>query len=136
MRHPVIKMIVAMTRQRVIGQPGALPWYIPDDLKRFKKITQGHTVIMGRNTFESIGRPLPNRNNIVLSFAREEIPGVEVCVSIEEALARAKAYGAEIFVIGGASIYEQMLPLTDVLYVSHVKKDYPGTIYFPSFDQN
>jgi len=129
-----INLIVAMTKDRVIGLPNALPWHISEDLRRFKKITDGQTVIMGRNTYGSIGRPLPNRHNIVLSNKDEEIDGAEVCGSLEEGLRVAKATGKQVFIIGGACVYEQALPLVDVMYISHVKKNYEGTVYFPEYD--
>ena len=129
-----VHAIVAMTKDRVIGKLDALPWHIPEDLKKFKKLTIGQTVVMGKRTYESIGRPLPGRNNIVLSFEPEEIEGVRVCASVDEALFQARLLGREIFVIGGASVYEQTLSLVDVLHISHVKKNYPGTVYFPAYD--
>lgn len=130
----MIHAIVAMTADRVIGQRNTLPWKLKGDLPRFKKLTTGQTVIMGRNTFESIGRPLPNRYNIVLDFEKRPLEGAAVCSSVEEALQLARSYGTEIFVIGGASVYEQMLPYVEVLHVSHVKKDYEGDVYFPAYE--
>lgn len=127
-------MIVAMTDKRVIGKRGGLPWHISEDLKRFKKLTTGQMVVMGKNTYESIGRPLPNRENIVLDSEGKEIAGVHVCRSIPETLELAEGFGREIFVIGGASVYEQLLPMTDVLHISQVKKNYPGDVYFPEVD--
>lgn len=132
--EPTIHAIVAMTDNRVIGNRGALPWKLRGDLPRFKKITSGHTVIMGKNTYDSIGRPLPDRHNIVLSHEQGAISGCEVASSVDEALQKAAAHGTDIFVIGGASIYEQMMPLVSVLHVSHVRKDYPGDVYFPVID--
>jgi len=126
-----LQLIVAMTDKRVIGKPGALPWHIAEDLKRFKKLTTGQTIIMGRNTYEAIGRPLPNRNNVVLDFDERPIEGAIVCGSIPKALEVARGYGTEIFVAGGANIYKQMLPMVDVMHISHVKKDYEGSILFP-----
>jgi len=122
-----------MTKDRVIGKPGALPWRIPEDLKRFKNLTTGKTVIMGLNTYRTINRPLPKRNNIILSYEPMEIEGADVCTSIEEARAKAESYGKDIFVMGGAQVYEQMLPLVEKLHVSWVKKDYEGEIKFPEF---
>ncbi len=129
----MIHAIVAMTDKRVIGKRNELPWKLKGDLPRFKKLTSGHTVIMGRNTYESIGRPLPNRYNIVLDFEKRSVEGAEVAGSIDEALTLAQAHGTDIFVIGGASIYEQMLPFVDALHVSHVKKDYEGDVFFPEY---
>jgi dihydrofolate reductase len=131
----MIHAIVAMTADRVIGKRNALPWKLKGDLPRFKKLTQGHTVIMGRNTYDSIGRPLPERHNIILDWEKRPVEGAEVCDSIEEALRLARAHNTEIFVIGGASVYEQMLPYVEVLHISHVKHPYEGDVYFPVFNK-
>lgn len=130
----MIHAIVAMTRDRVIGRRNALPWKLKGDLPRFKRLTSGQTVIMGLNTYESIGRPLPNRYNIVLDFEQRPIEGATVCGSIVEALRQARLLEREIFIIGGASVYEQMLPFVEVLHVSLVKNDYAGDVYFPIYD--
>lgn len=132
----MIHAIVAMTSEGVIGKRNDLPWKLKGDLPRFKRLTTGHTVIMGRNTYNSIGRPLPNRHNIVLDFEKRPIPGAMVCGSIEEALQLAGSQSKEIFVIGGASIYEQMLPYVERLHISHVKNNYEGDVYFPQYDTN
>jgi dihydrofolate reductase len=128
---------VAQASNRVIGNSNDLPWYLPADLKHFKDITTGHSVIMGRNTYESIfarlGKPLPNRRNIVITHDAEFAPdGVVVARSLEEALALADSEESlESCVIGGASIYEQMLPLTDKIYMTRVGADIDGDVYFP-----
>jgi len=129
----MITLIAAMTKKRVIGKDGKLPWHIPDDLKNFKRVTEGKTVVMGMNTFRSIGRTLPNRNNIILSRKIEKVDGADVCNSVEEALNKARSYGKEIIIIGGAVIYEQFLPIADRMIISHVKKDYDGNKFFPEF---
>jgi len=131
-----IHLIAAVTGQRVIGNSQGLPWYIPEDLKRFKKITIGQTILMGRRTYETIGRPLPNRVNIVLDKEKKPIAGARVCGSIDEALAWAEQQGKELFVIGGANVYGQMLPMVEVMHLSHIKKDYPGDVYFPKYDKS
>ena len=122
----------------VIGKENDLPWYIPEDLKRFKALTSGNVVVMGRKTFDSIyarlGKPLPNRENIVVSSQMAPQEGVYVCRSIDEAIDCAKGFGKEIFIIGGERIYEQTLDRADRLYLSHVKKEVEGDAYFPSFD--
>lgn len=128
-------IIAALTKKRVIGKDNKLLWNLPEDMENFRKLTTGNTVIMGTRTFESIGKPLPNRNNIVVSFVPIEIEGADVCLSLEEAIAKAKSYGKEIFIIGGASVYKQALPLADKLYLSFVKKEYEGDAYFPEFDE-
>jgi dihydrofolate reductase len=129
-----IKIITAMTKRGVIGKGNQLPWNIPDELKNFRQLTQGHTVIMGSKTFESIGKPLPNRHNIVLSQEPQMIESVDVCTSVEQALKVAQSYGKDIFVIGGAYTYAQFLDTTDMLYISYIKHDYEGDVYFPAVD--
>jgi dihydrofolate reductase len=129
-------IIVARTRDRVIGQDNRMPWHLPEDLKLFKKLTTGNTVIMGRRTYQSIGKPLPNRNNIVVSRSGMDIPGAVVCQSMAQALAKAEEYGQKIFFIGGAEIYRQALPLADFLCVSWLKQDHPGDTKFPEFDES
>ncbi|MBT5342199.1 dihydrofolate reductase [Candidatus Woesearchaeota archaeon] len=134
----MINIIVGMTKNRVIGKDNSLPWHLPEDLKNFKALTENNTVIMGRKTWESIPekfKPLPNRNNIVISKNMLPIDNVDVCKSIEEALEKAKSYQKEIFIIGGSSIYEQFLPITDKMYISYLKNDYAGDTYFPNFNK-
>ena len=129
-------IIVAMTKDRVIGKDNKMPWHLPEDLKLFKKLTSGNTVIMGRRTYESIGRPLPNRNNIVISRSNADISGVVVCRSMEEAVTRAEEFGQKIFFIGGSEVYRQALPLADYLYISWLKQDCAGDTKFPEFDKS
>lgn len=131
-----IYLIAAVTSQGVIGKKGALPWYIPEDLKRFKKITTGKTVLMGRTTYETIGRPLPNRQNIVLDREQRPIEGAHVCGSLDEALVLARQLQQDLYVIGGASVYQQMLPYVKIMHLSHVKKDYEGDVFFPDYDKS
>ncbi len=134
----MICLIAAMTHKGIIGKGNALPWNIPDELKYFRRCTQGATVIMGARTYESIGRPLPNRYNIVLGPVGLHIPGVDVCHSVDAALVAAEAWrkanGGEIFIIGGAYTYAQFLPLVDRLYISYIKHDYDGDVFFPPVD--
>ncbi len=127
----MISIIAAITKNRVLGKDNKLLWNISEDLKNFRKITSGNTVIMGRKTFESIGKPLPNRNNIVISRDLPQREGIIVCRDLNEAINQAKLLGKELFIIGGASIYAQALPLADKLYLSHIKKEYEGDVYFP-----
>ena len=130
-------IIAAMTSgKRVIGKDGKLPWDIPEDLKNFRRLTANSTVIMGRKTFESIGRPLPKRDNIVVSSKMEQQEGVVVCKSVEEAVETAKGFGRETFVIGGSGIYKAFLPVADKMYLSFVKKEYDGDVCFPEFDES
>jgi dihydrofolate reductase len=126
-----------MDRNRVIGVRNTLPWRLPDDQRRFRAITRGHTVIMGRKTYESIGRPLPGRRNVVVTRqAGYAAPGTEVVHSLAEALARARAAGDEgPFVIGGAELYAQALPLARWLHVTHVETAVAdGDTRFPEID--
>jgi dihydrofolate reductase len=129
----MVSIVVAQAKNGVIGINNDLPWYLPDDLKHFKAITNGHTVVMGRKTFESIvsrlGKPLPNRKNIVItrdkSYAAE---GATVVHSVEEAR---KVGGEDIFIIGGAEIYNSALPFTDKMYVTEINAEINGDVYFP-----
>ena len=132
-KQPVI-IIVAMTNKRIIGKGNELPWHIPEDLKNFKRLTTGNTVIMGENTYLSIGKPLPKRNNIVISPRMKSDENITVCRTLEEALETAQTFGKINFIIGGAYTYEHALPYADYLYIAHIKKDYEGNVYFPIFD--
>ncbi len=136
-----ISLIVAMTKSRVIGCDNQLPWHIPEDLKRFKKLTMGNPIVMGRKTYDSIGRPLPGRLNIVITRNTElKIPGVSVVSSFNEAIVLAKKEignesQKEIFILGGGQIFQEALPVADKLYVTWVHKDVPGDVLFPKFDE-
>jgi len=132
----MISIIAGMTASRIIGLEGKLPWNIPEDLKNFKRLTSNSVVIMGRKTYESIGRPLPNRENIVVSRTMEETSGIVVCRSFEEAITKAKSFGKEVFLIGGNSIYREGLKVADKMYLSWIKKEYSGDTYFPEFDSS
>lgn len=131
----MIALIAALTANRVIGKDNKLIWHIPDDLKHFKKLTSGNTIIMGRKTFTSIGRPLPNRENIVVSHSLPKQEGITVCGGIAEAMATAKQLGKDIFIIGGETMYCQTIDLADRLYLSWVKQEYDGDAYFPVFNE-
>ena len=134
MSRPLITIVVAMTRQSVIGRKGRLPWHIPEDLRLFRELTTGQTVIMGRETFISIGHPLPERRNIVVTRTLREIAGVEICRSFSEALKKGTADGKKIFVIGGRRIYRHALPIADAMVVSWIREDYAGDTFFPESD--
>lgn len=126
--------IVAMTADRIIGRDGTLPWHLPDDLAFFKKTTSGHAIVMGRKTFDSIGRPLPKRQNIVLTRDRSwNHPGVEV-IHTPEDLSKVIAQPGEAYIIGGAEIYQAFLPHMHALLITHVKADYPGDTRFPGYE--
>jgi dihydrofolate reductase len=127
-------LIVAMDRRGVIGRAGGLPWRLPDDLRRFKALTMGKPVIMGRKTFESIGRPLPQRRNLVISRGNASLPaGVERFASLDEAL-RSCATVDEVMVIGGAEIYRLALPRANRLELTQVEADVDGDTRFPPID--
>jgi len=133
----MITIIAAVAKNNVIGNKNDLPWYLPEDLKHFKEITTGHTVIMGRKTYESIiarlGKPLPNRKTVVITRNQDyTVPAeVEKFESLKQAL---DTHREDVFIIGGASIFEQALPLADTLIITHVKKEYPGDTFFPEID--
>jgi dihydrofolate reductase len=123
-----------MTPDRVIGRAGTLPWHLPEDLAFFKRTTTGHPIVMGRKTFESIGRPLPRRRNIVLTRDPAwSAPGVEV-IHDPGKLLQLPNLEERIFIIGGAEIYNAFLPLTDELLVSHVFAPHEGDTFFPQFE--
>lgn len=130
---PKIKLIAAMDTRRVIGRDGDLPWRLPSDLKRFKRLTLGASIIMGRTTFESIGRPLPQRRNLVLSRSGFAADGVEVFDGLPAALA-ACAGEPEVWIIGGATVYAAALPIADELHLSRVDAEVEGDTWFPAFD--
>ena len=129
-----MKAIVAMTRNRVIGKNNKIPWRLPGEQKWFKSITVGHAVLMGRKTFESIGRPLPGRHNIVVTRSGD-IEGVEIVRDLEKFdPSPYEADGKEVFVIGGSEIYRALLPRCEIIYVTMVKREHDGDAYFPEFE--
>ncbi len=135
----MISLVAAVAANRVIGRQGRLPWRLPADLARFRRLTTGHTVLMGRKTFLSIGGALPARRNIVLSRDPGFVAaGCLVAHSVDEALAAPGGPadgGEELFVIGGASVYELFLPLANRLYLTRIEVDVPGDAYFPLVDE-
>ncbi len=136
----LISIIVAMTPERLIGAAGRLPWYLPEDLKRFRARTMGHAIVMGRKTFSSVGRALPGRRNLVVSRNANppKTEGVEWFHSLNDAIAAAKSAGeAECFIAGGTEIYAEGLTVADRMYVTFVQRDFPfqGDTYFPMWDQ-
>lgn len=139
MKKPKINIIAAVGKNNIIGLKNALPWNLPADLKYFAQTTKGKTVLMGENTFisilEKIGKPLPGRRNIVLTDKKnKKFAGAETVNSIEEAMKIIA--DEEIFVIGGASVYRQMLPLAEKLYITEVNYNGPGDAFFPTIEQN
>lgn len=131
----MISIIVAVAENLAIGKNNDLLWHIPEDLKRFKQITSGHTVIMGKRTYESLPkRPLPNRKNIVITdIPGEQIAGCEMAYNLADAMGKCNP-SEENFVIGGASIYRQFLPFTDRLYLTQIHKIFEGDVFFPEID--
>jgi dihydrofolate reductase len=132
----MISLIAAMAKNRVIGRGGKIPWHLPADMRHFKEVTTGHPVIMGRKTYESIGRALPGRTNIVLSRNPEFAPvDAAVVPSFKEALKITEGAG-EIFIIGGQSLYEQALPAAQKIYLTLVDAEAEGDAFFPELDKS
>jgi dihydrofolate reductase len=134
---PNITIIVAKAENNIIGNENQLIWHLPNDLKRFKALTTGHPILMGRKTFESIGRPLPNRTNIVITRNSDwSQEGIQTASSLEKAIEIASKIDPKIFVIGGGNIYQQSLELADILEVTEVHQDFEGDTKFPEIDEN
>ncbi|WKB55742.1 dihydrofolate reductase (plasmid) [Eleftheria terrae] len=133
---PDLSIIAAVARNGVIGRDNALIWHLPEDLQHFKRTTLGCPVLMGRKTFESIGRPLPGRRNVVLTRDLHwTAPGVEEAPSLQAALELLK-HASKVFVIGGAHVYAEALPLVDELVLTEIDADFEGDTYFPDWDRN
>ena len=131
---PELVVVAAMARGRVIGRDGDMPWHLPADLAHFKALTLGHPVLMGRRTFESIGRPLPGRLNIVISRSRPQLPeGVQLAAGLDEAVGLAQA-AERLMVIGGGQIYAEALPLAQRLELTLIDAEIDGDTFFPEFD--
>lgn len=144
-------MMLAMDKNKLIGKGNAMPWHIPGELAYFKQTTMGLPLVMGRKTFESIGRPLPGRPNLVVTRNTEwQAEGVTVCLSLEDAIAEASEYNAsqmnsasssddekrDIMIIGGAGLCREAMPITDRIYLTHIDHAYDGDVWFDSFDWN
>ena len=131
----LISLIVAMANHRVIGRSNAMPWHMPADLRHFKAVTLGKPVVMGRRTFESIGRPLPGRRNLVISRNPEwQAAGVEVAPTLDAALALLADYD-EVMIIGGGQLYAEALPRADRLYLTHIELAVEGDTFFPDYQR-
>jgi len=132
-----LSLIVAMSENRAIGLNGQMPWHLSDELKRFRKLTTGHTIIMGRKTHDSIGRPLPERRNIVISRNPNYQPteGVELFASLDEALAQT-ASEEKVYIIGGATLYEQTLDRAHELHLTVVHDEFKADTFLPEIDLN
>ena len=136
MNNPLISIVVAIGENtRVMGKEGKLPWEIPEDLKRFKEITSGHPIIMGRKTYKSIGKALPNRTNIIITRNPNfSAPGCVVVDSLQKAIDEAKKVeNEEIFIIGGGEIFNEAISLVDKLYLTLVKGEIQGDVFFPEY---
>lgn len=131
----IVSIVVAIADNHAIGKDNKLLWHLPKDLKHFKEITTGGTVIMGRKTYDSVGRPLPNRRNIIVTRQSITIEGCEVVNSVEAALALC-ANDAEVFIVGGAEIYRQAMHLTDRIYLTIVHDNFEADTYFPEIEEN
>jgi dihydrofolate reductase len=132
---PPLKAIAAMSLNRVIGAGNNIPWRLPEDFKWFKKLTTGHIVVMGRKTFESIGKPLPNRITIVLTRSERPIPGVQTISDLSQLNALGPTLAdRQIFICGGGQVYLQALPLCSDLYLTVVKRVFEGDTTFPPFE--
>jgi dihydrofolate reductase len=131
-----ISIIVAMAQNRTIGIKNTLPWRCPEDLKHFKTLTMGHHMIMGRKTFDSIGKPLPGRTTVVITRNHSlKLDGCLIAHSMHEAIA-ACAGDDEVFIVGGAELYSQAIPLAETLYITEIQQNIDGDAHFPSFDIN
>lgn len=133
MPTPSFSAIVAMSANRVIGRAGTLPWHYPEDLKFFKRTTLGHPILMGRATFESIGKPLPGRQNIVLSSTLADTPGITLIRRLAD-LPAACPDAAKIFVIGGARLFEELLPQCEELFLTYIDQEIEGDVFLPPFE--
>ena len=133
-----LAIIVAIANGNAMGMNGALPWHVPEDLKHFRELTTGHAIIMGRRTFESIGKPLPKRLNIVVSRTMAPRESVHVVKSLDEAITFAEAH-AEFaeppFVVGGAALYAEALPRATELHLTEIRRDVAADTFFPKFDR-
>jgi dihydrofolate reductase len=133
MSKPRVTLIAAMNQRRVIGREGDMPWHLPADLKHFRRHTEGKPVVMGRRTYASIGRPLPNRRNLVLSRRGFDAVGVEVFAELQQALDACRG-ADEIMVIGGGEIYRQALPLASRIVLTRIDNELDGDTVFPEFE--
>ncbi|MCF0114541.1 MAG: dihydrofolate reductase [Erysipelotrichaceae bacterium] len=128
----MVSLIVCYSKNRVIGNKGSMPWHIPEDLRRFKELTMGHTLIMGRKTYEAIGHPLEGRSIRVISRSKSyELPTVSTYTSLKSALEGLE----DVFICGGAQIYSQVMELVDVMYITELKQEYDGDTFFPELDE-
>ncbi|PLS16262.1 dihydrofolate reductase [Bacillus sp. M6-12] len=132
----MISLLLAMDKNRLIGKENQLPWHLPADLKYFKEVTMGHPIVMGRKTFESIGRILPGRENVIVTRNKNfEADGCAVLHSANEIKEYADRHEGEVFVIGGAEIFKAVLPVTNRLYITEIKEEFEGDTFFPPVNE-
>lgn len=131
----LISLVVAVADNHVIGKNNQLPWHLPADLKHFKQLTTGHTVFMGRKTYDSIGKPLPNRRNIVISRSVNQIEGCAIATSLEDAL-KLSSEEKEVFIIGGSEIFREALPIANRIELTQIHQEFDGDTFFPEIDLN
>lgn len=128
----MIAMVACMSQNRVLGKDNKMPWHLPEELKYFRRVTMGHTIVMGRRTFESIGKPLPGRKNVILTRSSDYHPeGCEVVHQLEEVL----AFQEDVYIIGGAKVYKQFLPYADRLYLTIIHEEMEGDAFFPEMGE-
>ncbi|MCM3709640.1 dihydrofolate reductase [Sporosarcina luteola] len=133
----MISLLVAYDLNRVIGIDNKMPWHIPEELKYFKKVTMGKAMVMGRKTFESIGRPLPGRLNIIVTRNKDyAAQGTEVFHDLHKAIERGKSYSDEVVIIGGAEIFKLTMDIADRLYITVIRKEFDGDTFFPEIDDS
>ncbi len=130
----MISLVVAYDKNKAIGLNGKMPWDIPGELKRYRELTTGNVIIMGRKTYEAVGRPLPNRINIVITTTVDEIEGCLIARSLEEAITLAG--DRDIYISGGAKVYEASLPFVEKMYITEIDAEYEADTFFPDFDEN
>lgn len=129
----MVSLIVAHADQNVIGFKGSMPWHLPDDLKHVKRLTEGNTIVMGRKTYDSIGRPLPNRRNVVMTRDKNfTAEGVDIIHSVDEI----KSLDGKVFIFGGSNIYKETMHLVDEMYVTRIYETFGGDTFFPEYDIN
>ncbi|WP_026462706.1 dihydrofolate reductase [Adhaeribacter aquaticus] len=131
----MIASIFAMSSNRVIGKDNTLPWHLPADLKFFKNKTTGHPILMGRKTYESIGKPLPNRTSIVITRQENyEVPGAIVVNSLSDAIKAGQVINQDLFIIGGAEILKEAIPLIDTMYLTKIHEEFEGDVFYPEYN--
>lgn len=134
MSDPRISIIAAMAANRAIGINNTLPWHLPEDLKRFKELTMGHHIVMGRKTYDSIGKPLPGRTTVIVTRNMDyAVPGCMAANSLDAALTAALGDN-EVFFVGGADLYRQVMPIANRIYLTEIQRVYDGDAFFPEFD--